>query len=158
MLMLENLKKRSALVSNLDSALNTSKYASVIFDGKFLINTKMNKNNIDHILSVFTGSDISLVGANHGIVISPLFALTISENENIAILKQYLILSNENANSLIEQTIQHDLTMLAIAISFFYPQIIQIKLPKIIDEFKNVECELKFSLNDCVLNIKSDKA
>lgn len=158
MLMLENLKKRSELIASLDSALNANKYTYVIFEGKLLTNYNISKTNAGNMLSVFIDSDIALVGASHGKVMSPLFALTISENKHIAILDQYIMFSNENEPLFAKESIQNDLTMLAVAISIFYPQITQIKLPKITTDFKNDECELSSFDNDCLLDIKSGNA
>lgn len=154
MLMLEDLKKRTTLISSLESTLINNKYSCIVLDGKNPPSSTLEKNQIDECLSIFKQSEISLVGASHGMVIGPLFSLTIGEVKDTAFLKLYLTNLDGSSDVITEKTIQHDITMLAVAISILYSQIKKIEMPIIIEEFVNSECETKLSLNGSILSLK----
>ena len=153
MLMLENFKKRMNLLENLEVLLDSYQYACVVSDNKKLLKTNLNKDEIKGYISLFKSSDIYLGGVSHGMIIGPLFALSFEKNQYLASLKKYLVASDD-LNALTQKRIQNDLTMLAIAVSFFYPQVTTIRVPLFIEEFKNDECEVVLLSNECMINIK----
>ena len=157
MLMLENLKKRIKLIPSLENALNYNKYLCIILEDNSCAHSVLEKSEINRCFSIFNKSDISFAGASHGIVMSPLFALTISENKHTAVLDQYLTIFDDNSNVFKEAIIKREIDMLTVAVSFFYPQITEIKIPLIMDISGNNDWDAKVLSDGCLLSIKGHK-
>lgn len=152
--MLEDLKKRLNLAHNLGKSIENNNYQSIVSIGDLCAkNSTKLVGKAGQYEVLFDKSDLAFVGANHGNIIGPLFALEFEASSHCAILKEYLTISKKAANTVDQKLIEEELTALAIVISVFYPGISKIKLPIGIGEFNNQECEIKKSLDECFLNI-----
>lgn len=154
MLMLEDVKKRPALLARLEQAIQSNKYYVIVYNGHEVINNNMSlkPNEIKHCVLSFETADLAFIGASHGNIISPLFSLSTKDNQNIATLKEYLTTSKVDGDSKLA-SFENELTALSIAISVFYPNIYKIELPLKIDAFSNQECCIEYSCGNCYLNI-----
>lgn len=154
MLMLEDVKNRPVLLTCLEQAIQSNKYCIIVSNGSEVLDKKMtlNSDEIKHCVVSFKTADLAFIGANHGNIISPLFALSVGDNQNIATLKEYLTIPSVDENSR-QVSFENDLTALSVVISVLYPDIQKIKLPLKIDEFSNQECNVKHSYSNCFLNI-----
>lgn len=149
MFMLEDLKKRTSLAHDLNKIIEQNKYHSVVRNGVTFPASEKQPMNDD----VFTKSDLAFVGANHGNIIGPLFALNLNEQGNLAILNEYLTYSDvEDGRK--KKILEDELTALSVVISVFYPDISKVKLPKEIAEFTNSECEVRHIFDGSYLTIK----
>lgn len=93
--MLEDLKKKPELLNKFEQAIQKNKYFAIVSGGKEISEKKivLASEEVRSCIASFEASDLVFVGANHGRMVSPLFALSVNANENVAILKEYFTFS-----------------------------------------------------------------
>lgn len=157
MLMLEDLKKKPEIMEGFEESLMRDKYNHVISEGLAEKRTgaiKLTKDQIEKCKNNFLKASLIFAGVNHGKIIKPLFALIYGGDKSSVFVKEYLTFSNSSSDQVTPSTVENDLTMLAVIVSMHYPEIHEICLPLVLDEFTNGECSLNRLEDSVVLIIK----